>query len=184
VSATVGDLPEDPDVIVPTVAEATAIGVNIVKVGFFNIKNREALLEGLAEQARTDIDIRIVAVFFADREPDPQEILANIADCGLMGVMLDTADKRGGGLRTYRTDLELAAFIRKARELGLVTGLAGSLGLEDIPPLLALAPDYLGFRGALCTSRLRHNTIDPLAVRDVRKRIPQKPSKLIVNTVN
>ena len=33
---------------------------------------------------------------------------------------------------------------------GLLTGLAGSLEAADVPRLLLLAPDYLGFRGALC----------------------------------
>jgi dihydroneopterin aldolase len=46
-----------------------------------------------------------------------------------------------------------------------LTGLAGSLQVTDIPLLSALAPDYLGFRTALChdgrrTSRLSASAID------------------------
>ena len=34
--------------------------------------------------------------------------------------------------------------------MGPFSALAGSLKLEDVPLLLPLKPDYLGFRGALC----------------------------------
>jgi uncharacterized protein (UPF0264 family) len=90
-----------------------------------------------------------------------------------MGVMLDTADKQGGSLRDCCSDSQLAGFVKKGKELGLVTGLAGSLRNEDIEPLLHLAPDYLGFRGALCSGRSRHQAIDLLAVRAIRQRIPK-----------
>jgi (5-formylfuran-3-yl)methyl phosphate synthase len=51
-----------------------------------------------------------------------------------------------------------------------MSGLAGSLRLADVAPLLALAPDYLGFRGALCEAG-RTSVIDPERVRAVRAAI-------------
>jgi uncharacterized protein (UPF0264 family) len=59
------------------------------------------------------------------------------------------------------------SFVATARLNGLLTGLAGSLGLADIPPLAALGPDYLGFRGALCSGG-RESALDPAALAAVR----------------
>jgi (5-formylfuran-3-yl)methyl phosphate synthase len=171
VSATVGDLSGDPEVTSEAVAEVAATGVDIVKVGLFDKENRIAFFQALAAQAQSGA--RLVVVLFADREPEPETVLVAIAEGGLMGVMLDTADKQGGSLRDCCSDLQLAGFVRKGKELGLVTGLAGSLRNEDIEPLLHLGPDYLGFRGALCSGRSRHQAIDPLAVRAIRQRIPK-----------
>ena len=58
-----------------------------------------------------------------------------------------------------------------ARQAGLLAGLAGSLTLDDVDPLLALRPDYLGFRGALCRGRRRVAQLDPDRVAAVRLRI-------------
>jgi dihydroneopterin aldolase len=171
VSATVGDLSGDPEVASEAVAEVAATGVDIVKVGLFDKENRIAFFQALAAQAQSGA--RLVVVLFADREPEPETVLVAIAEGGLMGVMLDTVDKQGRSLRDCCTDLQLAAFVRRGKELGLVTGLAGSLRNEDIEPLLHLGPDYLGFRGALCSGRSRHQAIDPMAVRAIRQRIPK-----------
>ena len=176
VSATVGDLPGDPGVISKACVEIASRGVDIVKVGLFDTDNRAAVFETLAGQARDGI--QIVVVLFADRQPAPEYVLTEIAESGLTGVMLDTVNKQGKSLRHYCTDPQLAAFIEKGKELGLVTGLAGSLRVEDIEPLLNLRPDYLGFRGALCLGNSRQNSIDPIAVRSIRRRIPNQTSSL------
>ena len=59
------------------------------------------------------------------------------------------------------------------RRHGLMSGLAGSLEPPDIPRLLLLTPDFLGFRGALCADRQRAARVDPHRVRMVRELIPQ-----------
>ena len=87
--------------------------------------------------------------------------------------MLDTADKASGPLRRALPDAEIAEFVRRARALGLMTGLAGSLKLGDVAPLAAMAPDYLGFRGALCQGA-RTGRIDPAAVARVRSALGSK----------
>jgi uncharacterized protein (UPF0264 family) len=168
VSATIGDLPSNPAIVGPAIEETWACGVDIVKVGLFQPGSHGSLLSTFAAQARKGI--RIVMVLFADQEPD-LAMLRDLADCGVAGVMLDTADKQGKSLRRYCTDSQLAAFVREGRALGLMTGLAGSLRLEDIDPLLVLDPDYLGFRGALCLENSRQRAIDPTAVECARGRI-------------
>ncbi|MGH8728006.1 MAG: (5-formylfuran-3-yl)methyl phosphate synthase, partial [Burkholderiales bacterium] len=100
----------------------------------------------------------LIAVLFADPNPD-LTLLPMVANAGFAGVMLDTANKDGGGLMSHGSYAFLAQFVSNAQKLDLDAGLAGSLKLEDLAPLLRLSPDYLGFRGALCETG-RASTID------------------------
>ena len=63
------------------------------------------------------------------------------------------------------------------KALGLTAGLAGSLEAPDIPRLLPFAPDFLGFRGALCGGKGRTDGIDPAALAQIRALIPEEGRK-------
>ena len=165
-SATVGDLPMTPAAVTAPVAETWACGVDYVKIGLSPSGDPAGCVAALAPQARRGA--RIVAVLFADLWPDADRLLPGIARAGFAGAMLDTAGKGAGGLMRHKTAGELARFVEKARRLGLLTGLAGSLGLEDIPSLMPLAPDYLGFRTALCAGADRGGALDPTALAAIR----------------
>lgn len=163
-SATTGDLPSTPGAVVPRAEAVAGTGVDYVKVGLFAGGDAAALVAGLSALARRH---RLVAVLMADQSPDPR-LLPRLAEAGFAGAMLDTADKRRGGLRAHLPDGALAGFVAAARGHGLLCGLAGSLGLADIRPLAALGPDYLGFRGALCAGATREAALDPAAFAAVR----------------
>jgi len=165
VSATIGDLPADPDALSWTVNDTAATGVDFVKVGLFGPEYFDQCLHALAHNAADGVPL--VAVLFADRQPY-SNVVARIADTGFKGVMLDTADKAGGGLRQHLSLEELSAFVAAARAQGLLTGLAGSLRMADIGPLLAADADYLGFRTALCGGHARTAAVDPAAVVAIR----------------
>ena len=53
-------------------------------------------------------------------------------------------------------------FRKVSKEQNLSIGLAGSLNINDIDPLIKLKPDYLGFRGALCMARKRKDDISEI----------------------
>lgn len=146
-----------------------ALGVDFIKVGLQPGEPGEALVEALADIAGTT---RLVAVEFADRERDPARILPRLVAAGFAGVMLDTADKSGGRLLKHIGVPALASFVKAAREHGLIVGLAGGLEEPDVPRLLALQPDFLGFRGALCAGGQRGDTIDLERVKAIRRLIP------------
>jgi uncharacterized protein (UPF0264 family) len=55
---------------------------------------------------------------------------------------------------------KLENFIKASKKENLSIGLAGSLNINDIDPLLKLEPDYLGFRGALCIEKKRKENIN------------------------
>jgi (5-formylfuran-3-yl)methyl phosphate synthase len=165
-SATAGDWPLEPAPLVAAARRIGATGVDYVKLGLLPGPDLPACIHALRSVAR---EHRLVAVFFADRGA-PFDVLAGLRAAGFAGAMIDTADKTGGGLRRHLDDATLDRFVGCAREAGLMTGLAGSLRREDIPPLVRARPDLLGFRGALCTEG-RSSVLSAERTRQVRSAI-------------
>lgn len=167
VSAVAGDLPMEPAVVV---REVTArLAADYVKIGLFPASReaRLAVIEALRPlAARTPL----IAVFFADGDPD-FELLPVLADTGFAGAMIDTLGKSSGRLTDSLSPARLGDFVRQTRELGLMSGLAGSLEPPDVARLAVLRPDYLGFRGAL-TEGPRDGPVTLAAVRAIRALIP------------
>jgi uncharacterized protein (UPF0264 family) len=164
VSATVGDLPPEPGVLVEAVSAMAATGVDIVKIGFFGSDDARPAITALGRM--TLGRARLVAVLMADQAPD-FDLIAHLAANGFAGVMLDTANKSSGRLTTVIPVSGLARFLLTARKSGLMSGLAGSLRMDDIATLASLAPDVLGFRGALCETG-RASKLDPARVAAIR----------------
>jgi (5-formylfuran-3-yl)methyl phosphate synthase len=106
-------------------------------------------------------------MMFAYEKPD-FALLAKLGKLGFKGAMLDTCDKTRGRLIAHLEVVQLNQFCSQCRALNLMSGLAGSLEAPDVPRLLLVRPDVLGFRGALCHARDRHGAIDPHAVALIR----------------
>jgi dihydroneopterin aldolase len=171
VSAVTGNLPMEPDVIVAAVESTAATKVDYVKVGLFRGPRREECIRALSSLAHR---IKIVGVMFADSGADIA-LVTIMVESGFAGAMLDTAEKSGGRLLDCMDIASLRDFVGACRAHGLMAGLAGSLEAPDVPRLLLLAPDYLGFRGALCAERDRTARIDPESVGIIRELIPLDP---------
>jgi dihydroneopterin aldolase len=170
-SAVIGDPAMEPDEVAAEVHAIAATGVDYVKVGLSPPKRNQTAVIRALKQASPKA--RLVAVLFADRERDLTHLIPSLASAGLAGVMLDTADKSAGRLLVHADIPSLSAFVKAAREHGLMVGLAGGLEEPDIPRLLTLRPDFLGFRGALCAAGKRESGIDPHAVTAIRQLIPR-----------
>ncbi|TKT69363.1 (5-formylfuran-3-yl)methyl phosphate synthase [Aquamicrobium sp. LC103] len=170
VSAVCGDLPMEPGTIAGKATEMAATGVDYVKIGFFPSRNVAACAAALAPLSR---QTKLVAVLFSDLDPD-FGLLPVFAANGFHAVMVDTADKSNGRLLDHLPPERIPAFVDAARAAGLKVGLSGSLEAPDIPRLLPLRPDFLGFRGALCGDAGRAAAIDPEAVKTIRSLIPEE----------
>jgi uncharacterized protein (UPF0264 family) len=157
VSATIGDLPMHPGQIASAVEKTAAAGVDIVKIGFFGQVGHPECIGAVAPL--TAGGVKVVAVLFADIDPD-FGLLPLLSQAGFHGVMLDTAAKNGIRLGDSLDEKSLRQFVDLSRSLGLLTGLAGSLSISDIPKLAEISPSYLGFRGALCRNSNRNNGLD------------------------
>ncbi|MCK8515436.1 (5-formylfuran-3-yl)methyl phosphate synthase [Methylonatrum kenyense] len=166
-SATIGDTPLPAAGLTERVRAIGDCGVDFVKIGLRMDQQLEACLEALAPLARR---YHLVAVWLADHGVPGDSEMADLATSDFAGAMLDTADKSHGALPELLSNREIAAFVTTSRRHGLLTGLAGSLRLSDIPGLAPFGADYLGFRGGLCNGD-RRGRLDPKQVRDAVLRI-------------
>ena len=168
--STVVELPHDVSHARAAIEAAAATGVEFVKFALPLTPDAQEIIDELAPLAAR---IRLVAVLFADLDPD-FDVLPSLAGAGFHGAMLDTAHKGKGRLLDCMSVGVLGDFVGQCRALGLKAGLAGSLEAPDAPRLLVLRPDVLGFRGALCEAGDRRNTLAPDAVTLIRDLIPRE----------
>jgi uncharacterized protein (UPF0264 family) len=168
VSATVGDLPMQPDLIFGAVEAMAATGVDYVKIGFFPGGDWSGVVQKLSALAHVHA---LIAVLFGDAPPPDSAFLPTLQQAGFAGVMLDTMDKSRGSLPAILPLPSIRGFVEEARTHNLLCGLAGSLRLEDIPALLQYRPDYLGFRGALCVRHRRTAELDGEAAARIKQAV-------------
>ncbi len=171
VSATIGDFEADDHVNrLERVRAVADCGVDYVKAGIAPGPHATAALESLAALHLSSV----VIVFLADAGIDLALVRAAAA-MGFAGLMVDTGDKSSGSLLGRADPRTLAALIDVARHQGCLSGLAGSLRREDVTALRRLAPDFAGFRGALCDGD-RRGRLDAGKVRDLRSALRCGPA--------
>jgi uncharacterized protein (UPF0264 family) len=145
VSATIGDVGmHEADLIAARVEAVGACGVDYVKVGIERSPAAAAVLDMLAGSRHA-----VVPVFIADAGLD-FELIARACRLGFPAVMADTADKRAGSIFASVAMHELQRFVATVRHADKLVGIAGALRLPNLPALRQLAPDFAGFRSAVC----------------------------------
>ncbi len=145
VSATIGDLPLRAQTLIREQVNAVgACGVDYVKVGIEAGPQAAQLLTWLA-----GCGWPVVPVFIADQGVDVA-LVHDAAALGFPALMLDTANKDAGSLFDLLSTSALQAFVQSVHSAGCMAGLAGALRLQHLPALVALAPDFAGFRSAVC----------------------------------
>jgi (5-formylfuran-3-yl)methyl phosphate synthase len=172
-SAALGDPPCEKETLLAGARAIAALGVNFVKLAV-DLPMLERLGESLKGLAR---DVGLVGMMFADDNPD-FALLARLSALGFKGAMLDTRDKTRGRLVAHLDIVRLSEFCLQCRALNLISGLAGSLEAPDVPRLLLVRPDILGFRGALCHAHDRRGAVDPQAAALIRDLIPREKPDL------
>lgn len=158
VTAALGDASDEATIEAAARAYA-ADGAALVKVGFSGIADggRVAALTAAAvrgARAASHRSCGVVAVAYADAHRvaslAPALLVDRAARAGATGVLLDTADKNGAGLRALIAPETLAAWVRQAHDAGLVVALAGKLTAADLPYVRDTGADIAGVRGAAC----------------------------------
>ena len=145
ISATIGDLPmTDRAAILARVEAVAACGVDYVKVGIERTPQAAAVLDALAATGHA-----IVPVFIADEGLDFAQV-RHACRLNFPALMVDTADKLAGSLFDLLPIAELQRFVTQVRASGALVGLAGALRLPQLDALQRLAPDFAGFRSAVC----------------------------------
>jgi uncharacterized protein (UPF0264 family) len=168
VSATIGDLPmHDGAAIVAQARAVAACGVDYVKVGIERNEGASAVLQALSA-----LPFAVVPVFIADRGLDLDLVATALH---FPAVMADTADKLSGSLFDCVPVAELQRFVALARGRGTMVGLAGALRHAHLPMLAALAPDFAGFRSAVCRGD-RGSALDLGLLRDLAQAVKDRRS--------
>jgi (5-formylfuran-3-yl)methyl phosphate synthase len=132
-----------------------AAGATLVKVGFAGIASagRAAALIAAAVRGASSEGSGVVAVAYADAALVEGLTAADLMDAaavGAQGLLVDTADKHGPGLRGLVTPHALAALVADAHNAGLFVALAGKLTAADLPFVRDAGADIAGVRGAAC----------------------------------
>lgn len=161
VSATIGDVPmHELETILARVEAVGACGVDYVKVGIERAAGAGAVLRALAACGRP-----LVPVFIADRGLDERAVALALS-LRFPGVMVDTADKRAGSLFDVWPGEAIERFVATAREAGVMVGIAGALRCADVGRIVALEPDFAGFRSAVCRGQ-RSDALDADCLREL-----------------
>lgn len=136
----------------------TRAGAEFVKVGFAGITSAERAraLTGAAKRgAREGRDgTGVVVVAYADWDHvaslAPSTLCEVAANAGVEGLLIDTADKDGPGLRRLIAPPTLAGWVDEAHKAGLFVALAGKLAPDDLEFVRDAGADIAGVRGAAC----------------------------------
>jgi (5-formylfuran-3-yl)methyl phosphate synthase len=123
-----------------------------------------------------------VAVFYVDwplaGAPQPAAVFEAAAALGCRAALVDTFDKRAGGLLEHWSLDQIQRWIADAHSLDMQTVVAGSLTPASLTHVLPLAPDYVAVRGAAChaarTGAICRDRLDELVslVRRFNERLP------------
>jgi uncharacterized protein (UPF0264 family) len=151
VSAALGEA-SDESAIERTARDFTEAGATFVKIGFAGI-NDAARVHALLVAARRCASACLVAVAYADRQHCDlplMEMVKVASSAGAMGMLIDTWDKHGAGLRYLVDGQTLRAWTSAAHEAGLLVAAAGKLTIDDLSWVTACGADIAGVRGAAC----------------------------------
>ncbi|MGU3538351.1 (5-formylfuran-3-yl)methyl phosphate synthase [Methylobacterium sp. A54F] len=161
VTSAVAGEPAGPEAMAETVRAMAATGAGYVKVA---VRPGDLAHPGPLAAAAGAAPGRLVAVLFAEDGAAAPSV-APLAAAGFAGAMIDTLGKDGRRLGDWLAPEALEAFTETCGAHGLLSGLAGSLRVADIPVLSGHAPGYLGFRGGLCEGGDRRRALDPARIR-------------------
>ncbi len=164
VSATIGDLPNLPGTASLAALGAVVSGADYVKAGLLGVKtSAEAtnLIKKICKAVKSyNNAARVIAAGYADFEGagclNPLLLPQVAHKAGADGVMIDVKFKETRSkLFNFLSEEKLRKFVAEARSFNLLSALAGSLDVEDVPLICRLAPDVIGVRTAICSEKNR-----------------------------
>ena len=186
VSVALGDAPHLPGTMALAAAGAAACGAEYLKIGLLGSARPEQARALLVAVRRAAADVNpnalIVAVAYADASRvsalSPQELPSIARQAGIHGVMLDTAIKDGVSTWATLGDAHVAAFFEAAKNLNLVTAVAGAMAETDFERAHRCGVDIVGVRGSACAGG-RNGVVSRARVRALRAALALRPSAAV-----
>lgn len=185
VTAALGDASSEGAVEQDACAFAAA-GARFVKVGFAGIASPARVAALIAATVRgaargSDGGASVVAVAYADADRAgsiPPDLFVPLAtQAGARGLLIDTADKGGPGLRGLMSAAALARWVAEAHASRVFVALAGKLTADDLAFVRDAGADIAGVRGAACEGgRNGRISVNKVTLLRLRCRSGQPPS--------
>ena len=169
IAAALGSPPYEPDAVAARARALKKAGVDWARLA----ADAGALDRLEPALAALGPEIGLLGVLFAEQGPD-FGLVARMAAIGFKGAFLDVGEKSGKRLLDALAPPEIAAFSALCRRHGLWCCLAGSLQPPDVPRLLLVEPDVLGFRSALSARGRRGGPLDAGRITLIRDLIPHE----------
>jgi uncharacterized protein (UPF0264 family) len=179
VSAAIGDAPDLPGLMSLAALGAATCNIQYVKVGLYGVRSIDRATNMLMEIKKAikgyNQDIKIIAVAYGDgfkiNAISPHDALIAAVESGYNGCMMDTIIKGEGDLFSAISVGNINKFLKLCRSKNLLSALAGSLKLEQLPLLKELNPDIIGFRGAVCRGDRVNGALDSEAVKNIKEKL-------------
>lgn len=166
ISATIGDVPMQPDLLVERINAFSATQLDFIKIGFFEADDYQPCLDVLQYELKTNT--KLIAVLFAEFKY-PVSLIAAIKQAGFCGVMLDTAHKNGTTFMDHYSEAQYKQLSELVFSHDMSFGIAGSLRLEHIAHVNKIQPTYVGFRGGVCAENQRGLDLNVEKIKAIRK---------------
>ena len=170
ISATLGDIFINDEFLIK-LKQFDKLNLDYIKFGLLStsIKNLFDKIKFLGERK---FKTKLVCVVFVDISYHLKLVYKNLElfdACGIKYIMLDTFNKNNGGLLTFCNISNLDKFISKCKKFDIKIGLAGSLKETQIPGIMKLKPNILGFRSAICKFNKRMSEVDTRKLKKISR---------------
>ena len=170
ISATLGDIFINDDFLIK-LKQFDKLNLDYIKFGLLSmsIKNLFDKIKFLGERKFKTKLVCVVFVDICDHLKLVYKKLELFDACGIKYIMLDTYKKNKGDLLTFCNISNLNKFISKCKKLDIKIGLAGSLKETQIPMIIKLKPNVLGFRSAICKFNKRMSEVDTKKLKKISR---------------
>ena len=174
VSAALGDLDEVDSSLVDRIAGMG--GLSLVKIGLAGTASSPDWHRRWVRIVDRFVkSLPVAAVAYADWErakaPPPRSVL-EIAAGRCRSLLIDSFYKSGPSTVDLLAPSDLINLVAAAKGEGMLTVVAGRLGVESLPAVCRAAPDLVGIRGAACRGD-RTQSLDETLIRMVRRSLQE-----------
>ena len=160
ISATLGDI-FDNKRFLNKLEKFDELNLDFIKFGLLS-HNCNSLYDKIKLISLKKYKTDLVCVIFADKDEKLKKTknkISHIKDYGINHILLDTFVKINGDIFDFCDIEDIEDFINLCKEYKIKIGIAGGLKEYQIPSIINLSPDIIGFRSAVCENRSRTGMI-------------------------
>ena len=168
ISATLGDI-FDNKKFLTKLEKFDELNLDFIKFGLLS-HNFNSLYEKIKLVSLNKYKTDLVCVIFVDKDEklkNTKNKISYLKDSGINHILLDTFVKIKGDIFEFCDIEEIEAFINICKEYKIKTGIAGGLKEYQIPSIINLNPDIIGFRSAVCENRSRSGIIQKKKIKRI-----------------